>query len=83
LFFPKDKDSKCKKKKYKYEGEKIPKDIYIIDYNLIENLQKMLKTKCLIGITPILFIFDGHGYVCDPNISFGFTNNKSIIGNMN
>lgn len=73
---------KCKKKKYesKFEGQDVPEGICVIQ--VINKLYNELKKKCLPGVTPILFIFDGHGYVPNKNVTIGYSENKAIIGNM-
>lgn len=45
-------------------------------------IQNVLVQKCIPGITPIIIVFDGHGYVNVKNVSVGFTKTTSIIGNM-
>ena len=80
LYFPGNRP-KCKKKKYKseYEGMGIPGDIPVIE---LQELRLGMNKKCIRGVTPVIFIFDGHGYVSDKNVSIGYTKEKSVIGNM-
>lgn len=84
LFYFSGTPQKCKKKKYKslYEGKNVPGDVHVIRNDVMKELLYGIEKKCIPGVTPIFFIFDGHGYVSDKDLSIGYTKDRSVVGNM-
>lgn len=48
----------------------------------LDMVRTVLASSCLPSITPIIVVYDGHGFLYNTNVEISNTNNANIIGNM-